>query len=335
MNTSWTTYRDLPWNAWVLSNVQVGLLVLDEQGRVVFVNKWFLQHAGLQSADMIGRDLFAVFPQLKGQYFESVLARTQRSGFPTLMSQSLHQTPFPLYAPSAQRDQDKLLQQSIRIVPMAKADAATLGQRFTLIQVTDVTAAILRERLLKAQATKLQSMANLDVLTNLGNRRYLDDTLASELKAANRSRGCVAVIMFDIDYFKQYNDHYGHLAGDECLRRVAQVLRTVCKRPRDSVARYGGEEMVAILPGTDEAGAARVAEQVLQSVRDLHIPHAASRRGVFLTISAGVAVSDAGHPVNAETLLRHADRALYAAKTGGRDRLTVYSATDSALSPLV
>ncbi|GAB4397727.1 MAG: hypothetical protein OHK0048_07030 [Rhodoferax sp.] len=319
--------KDRPWKDWVLDQIQVGLLVLDEKTQVVFANPWFLQHAGLEADAVVGRDLFAVFPQLKGQYFETLMQQVLRSGFAAMMSQSLHPTPFPLYVDRGQRDQDKLLRQSVRIVPMSRTTANSLGQRYVLIQITDVTTAIARERLLKAQAIKLQSMAHLDVLTNLGNRRHLDETLTNALKAARRARTPVGVVLFDIDYFKQYNDHYGHLAGDACLRRVADVLRAVCKRPHDSVARFGGEELVAVLPDTDEAGAARVAEQVLQAVRDLQIAHAHSSAANVLTVSAGVSACVPTQPVDAQTLLQQADIALYQAKAQGRNRWIPFSAT--------
>jgi diguanylate cyclase (GGDEF)-like protein len=268
------------------------------------------------------KTLTEVFPQLERSHFNLFYQQAQASGFPALLSQTLHPVPFPLFSPSPQRSQDKLLRQSIRIIPMGFQTVSTVDQRYTLIQISDVTHSVLRERLLKAQAIKLDEMAHLDTLTGLGNRRLLDERLAAELHTASRVGTTLAAVMFDIDYFKQFNDHYGHLAGDACLRQVANVLRELCRRPHDVVARFGGEEMVAILPETECAGALQLARSVLQRVRDLKIPHAGSRIADQLTLSAGIAVATPEQPLLPEALLDLADRALYRAKSGGRNRVS-------------
>ncbi|MDR3369646.1 diguanylate cyclase domain-containing protein [Rhodoferax sp.] len=310
-----------PWAAWALDYLEVGLLVLDGQNRVVFANQWFLRHARLSSTQVLHKSLPEVFPQLETSHFTLFLEHALASGFPALLSQTLHPAPFPLYMPASQRSQDKQLRQSIRIIPMGYQAASAAEQRYTLIQISDVTNSVLRERLLKAQASKLQDMANLDSLTGLGNRRLLDDKLLVELRAASRLGTSVAAIMFDLDYFKQFNDLYGHLSGDECLRKVATILRDICKRPHDLVARFGGEEMVAILPETDRAGALQLAGEVLRRVRKLGIAHAGSAVADVLTLSAGVAVSEPGHLLTPEALLDQADHALYSAKNAGRNQV--------------
>lgn len=309
-----------PWSDWALDNLQLGLIVLDGQSRVVFANKWFLRHASMAFDQLALKKLDDVFPQLVRSHFMLFLANALASGFPALLSQTLHPAPFPLYLPSAQRSQDKLLRQSIRIIPMGFQATSSADQRYTMIQISDVTNSVLRERLLKAQANKLQDMANLDTLTSLGNRRLLDDKLALELRAAARLGTSVAAVMFDIDYFKQFNDLYGHLKGDDVLRSVGTVLREVCRRPRDVAARFGGEELVAILPETDHAGAMQLANEVLRRVRDLQIAHAGSGCAQVLTLSAGVAVSAPHQVLTAETLLNLADIALYRAKDAGRNQ---------------
>jgi diguanylate cyclase (GGDEF)-like protein len=310
-----------PWAAWALDYLEVGLLVLDGQNQVVFANQWFLRHARMSSKQILQKSLSDVFPQLDRSHFTLFLEHALASGFPALLSQTLHPAPFPLYMPASQRSQDKLLRQSIRIIPMGYLAASLAEQRYTLIQISDVTNSVLRERLLKAQASKLQDIANLDSLTGLGNRRLLNDKLVMELRAAGRVGTCVAAIMFDIDYFKQFNDLYGHLSGDECLRKVAIMLRDICKRPNDLVARFGGEEMVAILPETDLAGALQLARTVLRRVRELGIVHAGSAVADVVTLSAGVAVSEPGHLLTPEGLLDLADHALYRAKNAGRNQV--------------
>jgi len=310
-----------PWSDWALDHLQLGLLVLDGQSRVVFANQWFLRHAHLSPERILNKSLGEVFPQLVRSHFTLFLDHALVSGFPALLSQTLHPAPFPLYQPSSQRSQDKVLRQSIRIIPMGYQAVSAADQRYTLIQISDVTNSVMRERLLKAQASKLQDMANLDKLTGLGNRRLLDDKLALELRAASRLGTSVAAVMFDIDYFKQFNDLYGHLFGDDCLRQVAAVLREICRRPHDVVARFGGEEMVVILPETDLAGALQLAGEVLRQVHELAIVHAGSAIAPVLSLSAGVAVSEPGHVLSAEDLLGAADQALYRAKDAGRNQV--------------
>lgn len=310
-----------PWSGWALDHLQLGLLVLDGQSRVVFANQWFLRHAHLAPGQILNKSLVEVFPQLARSHFTLFLDHALANGFPALLSQTLHPAPFPLYQPSSQRSQDKVLRQSIRIIPMGYQAISAADQRYTLIQITDVTNSVMRERLLKAQASKLQDMANMDKLTGLGNRRLLDDKLALELRAASRLGTSVAAVMFDIDYFKQFNDLYGHLVGDDSLRQVAAALREICRRPNDVVARFGGEEMVAILPGTDQAGAVQLAGDVLRRVHDLGIFHAGSAVASVLTLSAGVAVSQSDCVLSAEALLDAADQALYRAKDAGRNQV--------------
>jgi len=315
------------WSGWALDHLQVGLIMLDAQNRVVFANRWFLQYAGLESGDILNKTLLQVFPQLESSHFIMFLAQSISSGFPALLSQSLHPAPFPLYLPAAQRGQDKLLRQSIRIIPMGFGATAYMGQRYTMIQISDVTHSVLRERLLKAQASKLQGLANLDVLTGLGNRRMLNEKLAHEFRATVKAGTDLAVLMFDIDYFKQFNDIYGHLVGDTCLRQVADSLRDVCRRPNDVVARFGGEELVAILPETDHVGAMQVAQKVLQKVQLLQIPHSGSCVARVLSLSAGVATfSSLRSPLTPDALLGLADRALYEAKGSGRNRVCGFDA---------
>ena len=179
---------------------------------------------------------------------------------------------------------------------------------------------------LTAANRALERMSRQDGLTELANRRCLDAYLADEIARARRSKKELALALCDLDFFKPYNDHYGHQAGDECLRQVAQVLRAVCRRPADLAARYGGEEFALVLPETGLAGAAQVAERVRASVARLTIRHEHSSVAQHLTMSVGVASLKPGKDARIERLLTIADQALYQAKKLGRDRIVALQA---------
>lgn len=171
---------------------------------------------------------------------------------------------------------------------------------------------------LKELTDELRRMAYQDGLTQVSNRRYFDEYLLRQQKLSQRSGSFFALLMFDIDFFKYYNDHYGHLAGDDCLRLVAKVLKQSVERPGDFVARFGGEEFAVVLPETDIAGATLVATKLLANVRELGIKHKGSPFGV-VTGSIGIAASD-GSKKTLQELIDTADRRLYLAKTNGRDQ---------------
>jgi diguanylate cyclase (GGDEF)-like protein len=176
--------------------------------------------------------------------------------------------------------------------------------------------------------------AQQDPLTGLGNRRRLDSILDTAVSVARRSAAPLAVLMIDVDRFKAYNDHYGHLAGDACLRAIAKALRGGLIRRGDEVLRYGGEEFAVILTDTREAEAMVVAERLRLAVRGMGLPHVAQEGGI-VTISLGVAVMEPSQTgerriVDAKTLIEAADQALYRAKQGGRDRIAAFAKTAAA-----
>ncbi|CAK0776062.1 two-component system, chemotaxis family, response regulator WspR [Gammaproteobacteria bacterium] len=173
---------------------------------------------------------------------------------------------------------------------------------------------------LKQKTELLENLAMLDGLTDIPNRRRFDEMIAIEWRRARRNTLPLSVLMVDVDHFKAYNDHYGHGAGDECLRKVARSLKSALMRPADFVARYGGEEFVIILPENNEGGARQMAERIRAAVWDLSIPHAHSPTAKYVTISLGHATRVPGLDDVPEVLLGTADRALYQAKQEGRNR---------------
>jgi diguanylate cyclase (GGDEF)-like protein len=170
-------------------------------------------------------------------------------------------------------------------------------------------------------------LATIDALTGVANRRAFDERLDDEIRAALRENTPLALVIFDVDDFKKFNDAYGHIAGDDALRVVAEATRAVANRPRDLVARYGGEEFALILPGTDLDGARTVAERVRAEVERRRVPHRASRAAPVVTVSLGAAEAalDAAE-TDARLLIARADAALYAAKEAGRNRVVAHDA---------
>jgi diguanylate cyclase (GGDEF)-like protein len=180
-----------------------------------------------------------------------------------------------------------------------------------------------QEKALKAQNSALEALSELDSLTSVGNRRAFERTLERDWARAMRARQPISCLMIDVDYFKSYNDHYGHPAGDVVLQRVAEVLSGTINRATDSLCRYGGEEFVALLVDTDLDAAASLAETMVRAVTDLAIPHAHSLCSDYVTICAGVATRVPRQSDLASALVRLADRALYDAKDAGRNRVVV------------
>lgn len=171
---------------------------------------------------------------------------------------------------------------------------------------------------------KLLRLANLDGLTQIANRRRFDDYLSNEWQRHLEKQEPLALILTDVDYFKRYNDHYGHLGGDDCLIRVAQTIAQIPQRLTDLVARYGGEEFAVILPKTNPEGALIIAEEIKKAIALLSIPHAQSQVSQYVTLSLGVASLIPTLELNLEDLIAQADQALYTAKDQGRDQAIVF-----------
>lgn len=173
---------------------------------------------------------------------------------------------------------------------------------------------------LKQSNEELQKLTCLDSLTGIANRRRFDSFIQKECLRSAREGAPLALLLIDIDYFKAYNDNYGHLGGDGCLRKVADALRKAVQRPADLVARYGGEEFAIILPNTNVEGALKIAEYLHSVVQDLEIPHKFSEVSDIITISTGIACKVANMNHSPGDLIEMADRALYEAKKSGRNQ---------------
>jgi two-component system chemotaxis family response regulator WspR len=169
----------------------------------------------------------------------------------------------------------------------------------------------------------LQRLMNSDGLTGLSNRRHFDEYLELEWRRATRDQTQLSLMMIDVDYFKAYNDNFGHLEGDEALRQVAKAIRASCARPSDLPARYGGEEFALVLPNTSPGGARLLAEKLRMTVAGMNIPHMAPAPGSSLTVSIGISTVTPEVGSNSRQLIQDADKGLYAAKHNGRNQVSV------------
>ncbi|APC19591.1 diguanylate cyclase response regulator (plasmid) [Pseudomonas frederiksbergensis] len=174
---------------------------------------------------------------------------------------------------------------------------------------------------LKLQNDLLRSMALMDGLTGVANRRKFDEGILADWRQCFREQKPLSLILVDVDFFKRYNDQYGHQAGDSCLKSVAQALSEMVRRPYDLVARYGGEEFACVLPNTGISGAVEIAEKMQERIRALGIEHSASDVDRVVTISLGVATLTPSGDLEFQALIEAADKQLYEAKKAGRARV--------------
>ena len=183
-------------------------------------------------------------------------------------------------------------------------------------RILSIKARIRNQLEMKRTRELLQRLAITDSLTGLANRRHFDEALKQETQRLQRQGGQLSLVLIDVDFFKRYNDHYGHPAGDECLRHIASVIALELRRPADLTARIGGEEFACLLPETTLDGAFIVADRIRQTVLGLKMPHQTSAISEYVTVSVGIATSCGSNPT---LLYQRADIQLYVAKTSGRN----------------
>ena len=187
-----------------------------------------------------------------------------------------------------------------------------------------VRARVRTQLTVKRQADAMRELTMTDALTGVSNRRHFNETMAIEWRRCGRLIMPLAVIMIDIDHFKQYNDHYGHQMGDTCLQQVAAAMKRCAARPQDLLARYGGEEFILLLPQEGLDGAEVVAQRILDEVRRLRQPHAIAPTAPYVTVSMGLASVTPQENIDPDSLIRTADSLLYRAKHTGRNRYCAY-----------
>jgi diguanylate cyclase (GGDEF) domain len=188
-----------------------------------------------------------------------------------------------------------------------------LKQMRSVVKMSDIT-----QGKLNSLSMELERLSNIDELTDLYNRRCFNEKIAKEWFYASVSQSSLGLLMIDIDYFKQYNDNYGHLQGDKCLKEIADTIRQTVNRPKDFVARYGGEEFIVLLPGADLAGCAYIADRILENVTKIEFTDVNNNSYGKVTVSIGGNSMVPCENIEIGILISGADRALYKAKKEGR-----------------
>jgi diguanylate cyclase (GGDEF)-like protein len=203
-----------------------------------------------------------------------------------------------------------------------------------IVTFQDITQQKQTEFILRQTNAELACLASLDGLTQIANRRHFDGYFQDHWKMMMRQQQSLALILCDVDYFKQYNDTYGHPAGDTCLQAVAQTLQKTVQRSGDLVARYGGEEFAILLSNTNEKGARKVAQKIQAAIAQLALPHQASTVSQHITLSLGIATMVPYLTVMPENLLSNADQALYRAKQNGRNQVAMIAQSRQSIQRL-
>jgi diguanylate cyclase (GGDEF)-like protein/PAS domain S-box-containing protein len=211
----------------------------------------------------------------------------------------------------------------VTFTPLSSLDMSTIGMVATWENIAERKHA---EEVLQSANRELERLATEDGLTRLANRRRFDEYLEREWLRQTRNKKPISLILLDVDFFKNYNDFYGHQAGDLCLMTVAEAIRKMNRRPGDLGARYGGEEFVVVVPETDSAGAWNVAENIRQELVSRQITHGRSTAAPYVTISCGLATIMPSADIEPKVLIEMADKALYHAKQAGRNCTIIYDA---------
>jgi diguanylate cyclase (GGDEF)-like protein/PAS domain S-box-containing protein len=297
----------------LFEEIPEAIVLTDGHGLVTKVNREFTRLFGYLPEEAAGRHIDdLVAPQAY---------RSEATGITAAVARGENYTVEAV----RQRKDGSLVHVSLLGVPIQNPDGGTgVFGIYRDISARKQAEQALQEsrRQLEEAYTQLELISNLDGLTAIPNRRYFERFYDLEWRRRRREQKPIALIMLDIDFFKAYNDNYGHLAGDKCLKQVAHSLQVV-NRAGDLVARFGGEEFVAVLSGTSLADACALAERMRLRVKDQAIPHEHSSVAREVTISLGVAALVPDGDTDPATLLLKADQALYLAKSRGRDRVEI------------
>lgn len=296
----------------ILEEIEDGYYEVDLDGRLTFVNDALCRALGYTQSELAGMHYGHYTDAKDREKIYRIFSTAYQTGKP---AQSFDWEIF--------RKDGKRMSVEASASLIHSADGTAAGFRGI---VRDISVRKRAEEMLKRQSFQ-------DGLTGLANRRCFDEDLLREMRRARRDRHPLSLMLSDIDFFKQFNDTYGHLKGDDCLKQVASTLARAVKRPGDRVARYGGEEFATILPETDDGGAHAIAERQRRNVEDLNIIHRKSAAAGVVTVSTGIATVNPTAATRPEMIIAVADQALYRAKSAGRNRVAMITMPGPATAP--
>jgi diguanylate cyclase (GGDEF)-like protein len=316
----------LPLYEFIVDRVNAGIFVLDDSMRIVLWNRFMEIHSKRKAASVIGQNLFELFPELPRRRLERKIKNVFL--LKNFAFTSWEQTPYLFKFPHNRPVTGGIdcMRQDCTMLPMQ--DPASGGQ-YICCMLFDVTDTSIYQTMLREAMHKLQEASDRDGLTGIFNRRYIEKSLSIAVSRAQRYGERLALILTDIDHFKQVNDQYGHPAGDETIRSVCQAL-TKGLRAADLLGRYGGEEFLMILPHTRLDGAISVAERLRQSVEKMAI----SWNGLLLQVTLSLGVTELRDDTkDYEQIVHEADKALYVSKTAGRNCVHAFTPSDPSPAP--
>jgi len=313
--------EDLGFSVRLMEHLVVPTFVIDAECRVIIWNRACERLTGVKASDVIGTQAhWRGFYDTPRPCLADLIALGRTEEIDALYADHDHAGEDAISAHGRRAENWCVMPQVGTRLYLAIDAGPIYDESGTLVAVVET----LRDMTVQKEAqAELERLATRDGLTSVANRRSFDQTLNTEWRRATRESRALSLLMVDVDFFKPYNDTYGHQGGDECLRQVAAAMSKVVKRSSDAVARYGGEEFVILLPATDPDGALIVAERIRAAVEALHLPHSGSTVADHVTVSIGVAsvtVSSEGVPAQ---LIGAADAALYRAKHEGRNRVVM------------
>jgi diguanylate cyclase (GGDEF)-like protein len=304
----------------IVERAHVGIFVIDRRREIVLWNQFMAIHSERSAAEVIGKNLFDLFPELPRKWLERKIESVfQLKNF---SFSSWEQRPY-LFRFNHNRPVTggvDCMRQDCTLMPMKDAAGEVPYICFTLFDVTDTS---LYQTQLKKVMAELEETSNLDGLTKLYNRRYLESALTREFSLAQRHGHPLSVILADIDHFKRINDTYGHLVGDDVLREVSRLLKHAV-RDSDVMGRYGGEEFLILLPETKLEGARELGERLRRLIE--HTPMQFGKDAPVVTISLGISTLTPRTATHQE-LVSEADKALYFSKAAGRNRASLFVCT--------
>lgn len=309
--------NEFHWLLAIVQSIDVGVVVLDRDYCVQVWNTFMENRSGVQPKDAHNQYFFSLFPEVNREWFTRKVESVVTLGTPafTVWEQRPYLVRFKNYQPIT--GQEDFMYQNTTLLPLRSTDSHINHICLVIYDVTDVAT---NRRQLQTVNAKLQQLSSTDRLTGLYNRGHWEESLKVAYARHQRHGNATSLVMLDIDHFKRVNDTYGHQAGDQVIEQVASLVREHV-RDSDVAGRYGGEEFAVVLSDTDKVGARFFAERLRKAVEALEVRHAG--HSIRFTISLGIA--DLSTPsVSHADLIAWADQALYASKSAGRNRVTVY-----------